>query len=272
MQETIIWRTEDDGSIETITNSGHKTICKIISLKEGILWTISDYMLNWVRNPNMVKNNLLFTNIKHSFLSPLKMVYPRISTSKCDFIVNSIQKNMIEKLNEYITSLSLTDNSLSNFEFLLLLGKQRIWNNGCVICLDDVAGHKCNCGYNNVVICRPCGHSFCPQPCFEQILKSFGYKTIPINNDGSYTVRNYDLPYDKLVCPTCRTNISSVFCSQHIITDGLYKKLDIYDNVVSDLENFVEPEVVALPKQKLNKEEIREMVKKQFSELLNKKN
>ena len=65
MQETIIWRTEDSGIIEIITSSGHNMTRAIISLKEGILSTISNYMLRWARNPEMVQNNSSFTNVKH---------------------------------------------------------------------------------------------------------------------------------------------------------------------------------------------------------------
>jgi hypothetical protein len=269
MKETIIWRTENDGSIEIEMSPGNTQKMAIVSLKEGILWSISDYMLRWVKNPKNVQNNSLFTNIVHNTFSPLRLIYPRISISKCDFIVNSIQKNMIYALNNHILPLSLTNNDLSNFEFLLLLGKRRIWNNGCVICLDDVAGHKCECGYNNVIICRPCGHSYCPQPCFEKILKSFDHETIKINSDGSYLARNYDLLYDRIICPTCRTKVTSVFCSQHIITDNLYKTLGIYEKVILDLENFAEPEVVVLPK--LPEKEMQEYIRNKIAELLSPK-
>ena len=148
---------------------------------------------------------------------------------------------MINALNEHILQLSLPliNNKLSNFEFLLLLGKQRIWNNGCAICLDDIAGHKCECG-NNVVMCRPCGHSFCPQPCFENILGSFKYKTININSNGSYLVRNYDLPCGRIICPMCRTQVTSVFSTRYFSTDDLYKNLKIYDKIMLDLEHFIE--------------------------------
>lgn len=63
--------------------------------------------------------------------------------------------------------------SLSDFQFLCHLTMKRDWKSECAICLTDkIMGTTCTCGHTEIAVFRPCGHSMCASPCFEEFMVS----------------------------------------------------------------------------------------------------
>lgn len=90
---------------------------------------------------------------------------------------------------------------LSDFEFLLDLGRKRDWKStGCCICLADPKhiGQVCECGISSIAVLRPCGHAICANPCHSKISADENKSLAP------------------LVCPLCRASVSKAIVVESI--------------------------------------------------------
>ena len=101
----------------------------------------------------------------------------------------------------------------------------RNWRNGCVICLEDeMMGTTCSCGHTEIVMFRPCGHSICISPCFQQWMatKDIGLEQETFKSEGkTYDVvgsmnTNLALTKENISCPTCRAKLSSTFRIENV--------------------------------------------------------
>jgi hypothetical protein len=102
--------------------------------------------------------------------------------------------------------------------FMAVLGQTRDYRAGCVICLSDhMMGTTCGCGHTEIVVFRPCGHSVCVKPCFEQFAASKSAKlgpTIMTTADGQQFEVVGAANVDEACgfpCPTCRSMVQQCF-------------------------------------------------------------
>lgn len=141
---------------------------------------------------------------------PLSFVFPvlnRVYFQKFfdDFKMMS-QKFVINKLSQHSFD-ELNNDQISDCLFLALHGTQRNYRNGCAICLrDDIMGTTCGCGHIEIVVFRPCGHSVCARPCFEDFTKH--------NNITNGC--NFD-------CPICRQRVQKTFRAENVKIDPEWK-------------------------------------------------
>ena len=146
----------------------------------------------------------------------------------------------------YIKSLHTNDQTISDFEFITLLGKTRDWNTGCPICLDKrITGITCSCGCSEIILFRPCGHVMCGKPCFVEFacandieLHECNY-TFGKTNFNAVDSMDYHIDFcgKNIKCPICREIITSSFRTELVkcnISDDIIDKWT--DEIVSLLD------------------------------------
>jgi hypothetical protein len=152
-----------------------------------------------------------------------------------------MNKYVVEFLHEKIKEEEASDD---NFIFLANIGKKRNWKQICAICLvEDIMGTTCGCGHTEIVIFKPCGHSLCVNPCFQQWITGIGVVLNPQVfkfGDKEFIIpsqSNVNLNYKEIgifpKCPICRTNIDSSFRAEETyikfnidkLTETIYEEL-----------------------------------------------
>jgi hypothetical protein len=166
------------------------------------------------------------------------MCYQPYSVEEKKIISDIFNENITKMLVTLIEKSEVVD----DFIFLLKLGIRRNWKSGCCICLtDEIMGTSCGCGHTEIAVFRPCGHSLCADPCFEEFItiydirledKTFESGGIKFNVANK---KNINLELDKKIkCPMCRTDIKSVFRAEDvkICLPKIFinKILDLIDN------------------------------------------
>ena len=128
-------------------------------------------------------------------------------------------------LNGYIKKKKLSDKTLTDFEFIAVLGKVRNYKSNCAICLiDKMMGTTCTCGHTEITVFRPCEHSLCTNPCFYNFIKSKGKelkreKFTVKKQEKTLTVYSNRMNIKELgnfPCPLCRINVDSVFRAEEV--------------------------------------------------------
>ena len=223
----ITWKTSEIGT-------GKKGIASfpVYTLQGKIKREIKHYCKTLIQNPKMCQSlNLEDLKLERSF-------------SRIDVICNDsidreyytkgrpILKELMDKhIVEYLHELIKEDRE-DNFMFLAKLGKKRNWKEICAICLvDDIMGTTCGCGHTEIVIFKPCGHSICVSPCFEDWMKSLNIELeqqTKIIDGKSFIIgnqKNVDLDFhnDYPKCPICKTDIHATFRAE----DTLAQDIDI---------------------------------------------
>ena len=108
--------------------------------------------------------------------------------------------------------------NLSDFLFVVDQSMRRDWMHDCPICLEKQVGTACTCGYTEVAMFRPCGHTMCSQSCLEQYIHKQTGRSLPpstwvgTDNKGKKIafrrVGMVDVTAAKnFPCPICRTNV-----------------------------------------------------------------
>jgi hypothetical protein len=175
-----------------------------------------------IRQSWNIHNGLAIKYPKKSHYCPLDMTVPPLAPPQYDPIINEIRNIMTNFIKEKIRSLSaknLNDETLSDCEYLCLLGTIRNYKSGCAICLsNDIIGTTCACGCSEIAVFRPCGHCMCANPCFYQYVESNGINLKRNHNlfvENHYQQESYcfgthrDINVGGFLCPNCRCNVKS---------------------------------------------------------------
>jgi hypothetical protein len=168
---------------------------------------------------------------QYSF-NPLDMMCPPIKTKggHRSQIWNDLQLFCENHIRAHLKKLKDDPQLESDLDFLRLLGTMRNYKTGCPICLENsTMGVTCGCGYTEITIFRPCGHSMCAKTCF----KNFATSALA-NNQVS------------LSCPMCRANISSILSPENMrgSADPDFKSIAI---------DYVEKNLIEINKEILHK-------------------
>jgi hypothetical protein len=117
-------------------------------------------------------------------------------------------------------------------DFMFLAYHNRNWKSECVVCLEEeMMGTKCTCGHTEIVVFRPCGHSVCKNPCYDQLMAKEGGKSEPkiyTTGDGQkFTSGKTNMgSKNPSMCPTCQTPITHAFEAQEVhVPEALTKVL-----------------------------------------------
>lgn len=237
----VEWENKNIGHV---TTQFSRTIC--YSITYAIELAIRGYIERLINNPIKFQDGKLdyvtypfdplgLTVTERNTIGRLvtrPLFYKKVKKNISE-IVPSVLKLSLKKYN-------IDSDSISDFIFLALLSLKRNWKSGCAICLtDEIMGTTCTCGHTEIAVFRPCGHSLCAKPCFENFLKSKG-----VSLDIERTVVDnieYTIPTQKNInietnfdCPLCRKKVKSVFRAEDVHNaDNLFdmEKLvkDIFD-------------------------------------------
>lgn len=127
-----------------------------------------------------------------------------------EWITNHVPKLLTDKLNK----IEKKEQKMTDFEFLAILGKKRNWKSGCAICIEDKpTGTICECGETQTMVFRPCGHTVCVNPCFNNILTA---KHLPLY-EQSYDMKNSSVNVE-FDCPYCRQKVTYAFEAEKTLT------------------------------------------------------
>lgn len=178
--DNVRWNT--DGSAEVQTSYG--TI-KIYKIQTAVNYKLQEYCGLIIRNIWKLQHgdtSFLGSNI----FCPISFVVPPIITSSIPIVYKELQQivtDFMENKLEDVSHFQLEDNSITNTQFIMLLGTKRDYSCNCSVC------HTNN--IHEPIILRPCGHSICATPCMQILSKNKTFK-----------------------CPTCDELVLKTF-SQH---------------------------------------------------------
>lgn len=165
-----------------------------------------------------------------NYEAPLHDALPAFTPDRIDKILYFIRNDLNNYVNHHIGNLSYSE-SKDDFTFLYILNKSRDWKSECVICLGEVGKTDCCCDHKETVILRPCGHSICQRPCFNNYMSSKGKPLTPTKlvHRGKTHIRPHVMDISKCTgfpCPTCRTTVTSCFRAEDVtIEEGLIQRL-----------------------------------------------
>jgi hypothetical protein len=135
----------------------------------------------------------------------------------------------------------------TDFEFLFALGGvlKRNWKSGCAICLTDkIMGTTCDCGHTEIAVLRPCGHSFCANPCFEEFLTKMNDIHVEPEEFTAPDGQKFIIPSKKkvtgdfhVVCPMCKQVSDSVFRAEDVYVGKSENLLEIVNQVKTTIVN-----------------------------------
>lgn len=188
-QNNIKWNK--DGSAEVQTSSG---ITKIYKLQTAVGLKIQKYC-------DLIACDIWkFRHKDTSFLEndiycPITFVVPQIITTGIPLVYKELRQigiDFMENKLEDNSLLQMYDNSITNLQYMMLLGSARDYRSNCAICKT-----------NNIlepIILRPCGHSICSTPCMQTLSKN-----------------------EKINCPICEELVLKTFKTHDIIIPDSWK-------------------------------------------------
>lgn len=140
---------------------------------------------------------------------------------------NTIKTQVVEQYKEYLNTHLKTN---TNFDFLSRLSAKRNWCHECPVCLnDDHMGQTCDCGHQEIVIFKPCGHTMCIKPCFMEFsgLPS-RTKRVMIGGNEHYLFCKPNVNLSVCFeCPVCRTTVTETFASSDVFCEGVDEFVNI---------------------------------------------
>ena len=233
------WHTEEKGIGKKLGMT-----FPIYTLQGKIKREIYDYCTLLIQNPKSWQS-LKLEQLKPSY-SRMDVINKMDSTidrkyyeSGRDILKELMDKHVVEYLHELIKQEPQDD-----FMFLAKLGKKRNWKEVCAICLiDDIMGTTCGCGHTEIVVFKPCGHSICVNPCFEEWMESLGIELEPqrkiigekefiLENQKNVNIRLHGM---QIPCPICKTKIESTFRAEETYSSNI----DITDLSKLIYEEFI---------------------------------
>lgn len=225
-KDVIKWN-DDKSGYKKHNSGGGKIYKRLYSIELQIM----SYCTILINSPEKWKNNEKVKYRRFGCFQPIERTYPLLSYYEMDKIYDEIEKLVPQKLEDIIKTLDIRNPSLSNFEFLALLGKERNWKEGCAICLaEKIMGTSCTCGHTEISVFRPCGHTLCNKPCFVDFMKSKKYQSKPktfTTRDGEKltVVGAFESETNfEFVCPLCTQTVTNTFQAQDICFE-----CDIFD-------------------------------------------
>lgn len=207
-QNNVPWNK--DGSAEVQTSFG---ITKVYKLQSAVNLKLPEYC------------NLIMCDVwklRHndtSFLGsdifcPITLVVPPIIATGVPIVYEELQRisiDFMENKLEDISHLQLDDNSITNAQYMMLLGNKRDYRSNCAVCKTD--------NIQEPIILRPCGHSICAIPCMQILSKNKNFKC-PICDElvlKTFSTHDVIIPEnwkDELEC------IAKHFCSCKMAISG----------------------------------------------------
>ena len=209
---SIEWENDDTG-METNFYGGSS---RVYTRQYAIKMACSDYLKQLVARPKNLLSQKCDEYKEYAF-APLPAARPRFSQTE----MRDIRIKMSETVPRLMVSYGKDDltNELDDFTFLLSLGLKRNWKSECPICLsEEMMGTTCGCGHTEIVVFRPCGHSICASPCFEEFIK-VGLKEAEMKIDGQTFIVAGKMDIDNCKdfgCPTCRRNVEACFRAEDV--------------------------------------------------------
>jgi hypothetical protein len=154
---------------------------------------------------------------------------------KIEAMVRLVMKTHFKKLDK-----KEIDQHDSDFLALLAM-KHRNYKSDCAICLtDNIMGTTCGCGHREIAVFRPCGHSVCVNPCFQEFVKHNDIKlqqqTFKVGNQTMYVVGKKKIDgVGGFDCPICRQEVRRTFRFEETsIADDLKNKIkDTIDEYIN---------------------------------------
>jgi len=273
LPKSVVWSTDGKRGWYTYEYGG-KSICSRTHCIESSIWsalqtfTAEPSILGLIANKSEGKTEkdekdekdiTMFIQRKCSTLwrsmGALDLAWPIFDFEQksryAKHIFRAVSKNI-----PYMMKAIQNAKALSDAEFLWSIALKRNWKSGCAICLTEkIMGTTCSCGHTEIMILRPCGHSFCAQPCWKDFMKS---KAAPppkqrtmttadgqrflIMGSGDYR-SNVSDDGTSFECPLCRTHTTSVFHAENVafgdnnlfkgfvraLSNTIIEELGIYD-------------------------------------------
>lgn len=213
----IAWENANTGMETSFYGSQTRVYTRTYAIKEACC----GYIRQLVAKPKNLQNQKYDAYKEYSF-APLPSARPRF-TSKDMLEIRCIMDKHVPRLLVQHGKSQLS-NDLDNFTFLLTLGLKRNWKSECVICLsEDMMGTTCGCGHTEIVVFRPCGHSICVSPCFNEYIKNKGVqlKEEEMQIGGQTFIVGQKLGINdckNFKCPTCNVNVEKCFRAEDVYT------------------------------------------------------
>ena len=191
-------------------------------------------ILAW--DPKNFQQNKLVVQTRDN---PLNRIYPGGRINRLYVKREEIRSRTLMEFRNYLDQTPEAP-ICSDFEFLARLSLKRVWNNECSMCLEDEhMGQTCGCGLTEIVIFRPCGHSMCLKPCFNQFMTAKGQplarKTFTCA-EGTYMLSGNDADLTtNFSCPVCRTTVTHTFNSSDCGVDDTFD--NFFDSLIFNLRS-----------------------------------
>lgn len=209
--------------------------------KEKISHIVSDSCKQIIANPKKLVTKE-YDKYRVYPMGPISYFGKQICLIKKNNIFEYINTNVPIFLEKIIHD---NNDSDSNFMFLLKLGYKRNWKSECVICLsDDMMGTTCKCGHTEIAVFRPCGHSVCVSPCFQDLVQTakieLTRETITFGDQVFYVGNKMKIDgVNNFKCPTCRQNVEHTFRAENVNVPAEIRESDEYAKMISELEEMI---------------------------------
>jgi hypothetical protein len=203
---TVEWLNDEEGYI---WNGISKTLCYkqraaiersfmeccVAYLKYPQLWLSADKMEERAKTVPWM----------HSY-SALYLAYPKFA------LLNLRNAKIIIERHALLCCIDLVEKRLDlDAAFVASISKKRDWNHECCICLEtEHMGHTCGCGYKEIVMFRPCGHSVCKRDCYWRVTNAEKKPRMMKTESGNelYVVGDCVADASGFQCPMCRTTVT----------------------------------------------------------------
>jgi len=163
-------------------------------------------------------------------LDPLRCIRPELSPAECRALLQQTAETLPPVLLEAVKKITGKMDSIGaevdNSLFLAALGcGGRNYRRDCVICLTD----EISCRHTEMVVFRPCGHSVCIEPCFQQLVSehtgALPPKKIKTADGKKFTVvGKVDVTEASgFQCPICRATVQKTFQAEDVWLEGPLK-------------------------------------------------
>jgi len=221
---TITWDNEKEGRGWRQFNGGG---CSVYTHAAGLPGLVLDYASRVLCNlskitsspegaQQFIKNNAKLGSMDHMTMLEPPILLEEAVAARLQFGVDVV-KLVVDALHDIH---NIDRESLTDGEFLGGLQLNgRNYKKNCAICLtEDIMGTKCTCGHTEIVVFRPCGHSLCVDPCFEQLVKKTHHlrmnkrTTIETSDGQKFSYKKHDVEsMSGFPCPLCRGLVKSCF-------------------------------------------------------------
>jgi len=227
--KTVTWNDDGTGwlDVKYAGGGGHGSLIYrkdvgILTETARLASSILHDLVDYIDDPKSFKFSTRYSDLGAIYPSLGKgfgMFYgAKLVKDLQDDILKRLEEGLVKRLKEAIDGKDL-DELDNNLFFAKLALDGRNYRSGCVICLaDKMMGTTCSCGHTEIVVFRPCGHSICVNPCFQDFcqrmldseLKPKRVRTA----DGKVFIMPSTVDVTKVSgfdCPTCRTTVTAAF-------------------------------------------------------------